>query len=270
MIKLFVCDVDNTLLHYRHGLPKANVEAIHLLQKAGITVALASGRILPGMTDLAKQLHLDRYGGYLIASNGSYVKSVKDGRVLKDDRIDLPALKSIVRMALDLGVHASVQQGDLLYYAGEDESIHYNRDIVGLNLKLGNPLDEALYEGSNKIEVTHFIHRDPVPFDQIIDALKDDYSLIRGHQAFLDVMPKGTSKATGMQSVMQDLGLEASEVAAIGDGENDRAMLKAAGLSATLSGAWASLEHEVDHVVAPVEQAGLASFAHLIIAKNAN
>jgi hydroxymethylpyrimidine pyrophosphatase-like HAD family hydrolase len=83
-------------------------------------------------------------------------------------------------------------------------------------------------------------------------------------------MPSGITKASGVAIVMKELHLKREEVAAIGDGENDRHMLQAAGLSATLANATVSLQADVDHVVASVEKAGLSHFAHLVLLKNAN
>lgn len=269
MIKLFVCDIDNTLLNQRVGLPQANLDAILSLQKAGVTVALASGRVSSGLSDLAEKLELKRFGGYVIAANGSYVKRMKDEEVLLDARIPLDRLMELTQEIRELGIHASIQQGDVLYYSVEDEAIRYNRGVIGLKTAEHFDLSSALIESSNKIEVTGFFNGDIEPFNRFVARHAEEYSLIRGRGTFLDVMPKGITKASGMAVVMKDLGLKASEVAAIGDGENDRAMLKAAGLSATLADARASLHEDVDHVVGTVEQAGLSHFAHLVLSKNA-
>lgn len=270
MIKLFVCDIDNTLISRHVGLPKANLAAILALQKSGVTVALASGRVSSGMLELAETLQLKHYGGYVIAANGAYVRSMKDDRILLNDLIDLPELKALTAEVQSLGIHASIQQGDILHYLFEDEAVMYDRDIIGLKVEGHQDLSAYLYEPSNKIEMSAWMDADPIPFDVFAARHHQQYSLIRGRGTFLDVMPKGVTKASGMAVVMKELGLELDEVAAIGDGENDRAMLQAAGLSATLVGAHASLHEDVDHVVAPAEQAGLSHFAHLVLSKNAN
>jgi Cof subfamily protein (haloacid dehalogenase superfamily) len=270
MIKLFVCDIDNTLLNKNVGLPQANLEAILALQKAGVIVALASGRINSGMVELSKELQLDQYGGYLIASNGAYVKSLSDGRILSNELIALDKLKEMADHIKRLGIHASIQQGDLLAYTVADEALSYDRDVIGLQVEQHDDLSSYLYEAANKVEVTGWFHGDEAPFDEFTKLYQNDYSLIRGRGTFLDVMPLGITKATGVAVVMKELHLKKEEVAAIGDGENDRHMLKAAGLSATLANARASLQEDVDHVVASVEQAGLSHFAHLVLLKNAN
>lgn len=270
MIKLFVCDIDNTLLNQTVGMPQANLEAILDLQKKGITVALASGRVSSGVLEVAQKLKLKEYGGYVIAANGAYVYSMKEDKILLNATIPLDELKLLADTAQELGMHVSIQQGSILTYTQEDDAVLYNKGVIKLTMEAHKQLSEALYEASNKIELTQWIDASGASFDVFTQRFQDRYSLIRGRKTFLDVMPIGVTKATGMAVVMKDLGLKADEVAAIGDGENDRAMLKAAGLSATLVNAKASIQAEVDHVVASVEHAGLSHFAHLVLSKNAN
>ncbi len=270
MIKLFVCDIDNTLLNQTVGMPQANLQAILDLQKTGVTVALASGRVSSGMLEVAQKLKLKEYGGYVIAANGAYVCSMKEDKILLNATIPLMELKQMADFAQELGIHVSIQQGSILTYTHEDDAVRYNKGVIKLTMEAHDPLSEALYESSNKVELTHWIEASGEPFDVFTQRFQDRYSLIRGRKTFLDVMPIGVTKATGMAVVMKELGLKANEVAAIGDGENDRAMLKAAGLSATLANAKASIQAEVDHVVASVEHAGLSHFAHLVLSKNAN
>lgn len=270
MIKLFVCDVDNTLLTHQARIPQENIDAILTLQKNGIVVALASGRIVPGMIDLAKRLQLKTYGGYLVASNGATVISLKDEKVLLDERISLDKLKEIAETAKKLGIHTHVQQGNTLYYTQENEALRYNRDIVGLQVKKQEDMTSILFESAPKVEITSWFQSDKKSFDEFFKRYEYEYTMIRGHRNFIDLTPLNVTKATGVAVIMKELGLKASEVAAIGDGENDRHMLRAAGLSATLANADLSLQSEVDHVVASVEQAGLSHFAHLVLAKNAN
>lgn len=270
MIKLFVCDIDNTLLSHAVGLPQANLDAMIQLQKTGVIVALASGRVSSGVLEVAHKLKLKEFGGYVIAANGAYVCSMKDDKILLNAQIPLDELKLMADEAQALDIHVSVQQGSIMMYTHEDEAIHYNKNVIKLTMIAQDKLSSALTEVSNKLELTQWMTSSGASLDVFTQRFQDRYSLIRGGKTFLDVMPKDVTKATGMAVVMNKLGLSTDEVAAIGDGENDRAMLKAAGLSATLANAKASIQAEVDHVVASVDHAGLSHFAHLVLSKNAN
>lgn len=48
-------------------------EALMDIQKRGHIVALASGRPTPGMGFIAKELELEKYGGYVMSFNGGKI-----------------------------------------------------------------------------------------------------------------------------------------------------------------------------------------------------
>ena len=85
MIKLFVSDIDWTLFDPISGkIPMINVQALTELQKSGVTLALASGRLLRATLEIAHMLHMDEYGGYIISSNGASVINVSTHTKIKD------------------------------------------------------------------------------------------------------------------------------------------------------------------------------------------
>jgi hydroxymethylpyrimidine pyrophosphatase-like HAD family hydrolase len=51
------------------------------------------------------------------------------------------------------------------------------------------------------------------------------YPLFRWYKLSLDVVPSGASKARGVESILNFLGLSPSEAVAFGDALNDRGML---------------------------------------------
>jgi len=82
---------------------------------------------------------------------------------------------------------------------------------------------------------------------------------------YMDCASLGQSKLNGVKILANELGFSMDEVAAIGDGENDRSMLEGVGLSATLENAHVSIQALVDHVVPHVKEAGVARFAQMIM-----
>lgn len=72
-IKVLVCDLDGTLLQPSGGTKVSErvAQALIELQQKGITLILNSARILHGILPLAQQVQMDRYGGYIIAQNGT-------------------------------------------------------------------------------------------------------------------------------------------------------------------------------------------------------
>jgi len=63
--RMIALDLDGTLTDSRKEIPEPTLHALLEIQKQGFTVVLASGRPTPGMTHLARKLHLEKYGNEL-------------------------------------------------------------------------------------------------------------------------------------------------------------------------------------------------------------
>ncbi|MGP8075311.1 MAG: HAD family hydrolase [Thermoplasmata archaeon] len=74
------------------------------------------------------------------------------------------------------------------------------------------------------------------------------------------ILPKGVSKATGMQLALAALRLPGGRYAAIGDGENDLPLLRAATISAAVHNAHPRVRTSVDYVCRASYGAGVAEF----------
>ena len=68
--KAIALDLDGTLTDHNKKLPEANKEAVWAAIDKDVTVILASGRPLFGITPIADELELDKRGGYILAYNG--------------------------------------------------------------------------------------------------------------------------------------------------------------------------------------------------------
>jgi hydroxymethylpyrimidine pyrophosphatase-like HAD family hydrolase len=62
------------------------------------------------------------------------------------------------------------------------------------------------------------------------------------------VLPTGVNKATGLAAALEELGVDASEVAGVGDAENDHSLLDACGLGAAVANALPVLKARADVV----------------------
>ena len=70
MIKLFVSDLDGTMLSNSKTISEENKSAVIEAQKMGVKVILATGRGMDSTIAYAKELQMDKYGGYLVLNNG--------------------------------------------------------------------------------------------------------------------------------------------------------------------------------------------------------
>jgi len=268
MLKLFVCDIDNTLFDQKIGIPLANIEAIQTLHKAGIPVALASGRSYNAMKIVVEQLKLHEHTSYIIASNGAHVLETKTLKVLYHQTHSVEALKRYAQGAVELGIDFACEQNDILYHTHDNESVRYERELCQIKTALFTQLDEQIHQPVSKIMMQVSPGSLGIEIDQFVERYQDEVACERFHQTYMDVIPKGNSKLTGVDVILNELRLKRDEVAAIGDGENDRVLLSHVGFSAAPSNAKADIQASVDCVVASAKDAGVAQFIKMILLKN--
>lgn len=75
--EMLVLDLDGTLTNSRKEITEPTRNALIKIQEEGKKVVLASGRPINGVLPLAKELHLDRFGSYILSYNGPALPAVQ-------------------------------------------------------------------------------------------------------------------------------------------------------------------------------------------------
>jgi hydroxymethylpyrimidine pyrophosphatase-like HAD family hydrolase len=82
---------------------------------------------------------------------------------------------------------------------------------------------------------------------------------------YLEVLPVGVNKAKALGILSETLGLELSQVAAIGDAPNDLEMLKEVGLPIAMGNASSEVKAAAEWVVGTNDEAGVAQAARRLL-----
>lgn len=99
---------------------------------------------------------------------------------------------------------------------------------------------------------------------RLIDARGLELAIILNKGAAM-ILPRGVDKATGLRAALARLALEPSAAVAVGDAENDIAMLRLAGLGAAVANALAPVKDAADLVLTGERGAGVAELVqHLL------
>ena len=72
------------------------------------------------------------------------------------------------------------------------------------------------------------------------------------------MIPKDGGKVAGIRQILQHVHISREEIMAFGDGDNDKDMLRYAGIGVAMGNADASVKQQADHVTADVDQDGVA------------
>lgn len=89
--------------------------------------------------------------------------------------------------------------------------------------------------------------------------------MVRSQDNILEILPKGVSKASALRELVEDLGLSADQVMAIGDAPNDIEMLNYAGLGVAMGNASETIKRLADQVTVTNDEAGVAQAIHQFV-----
>ena len=121
-VKLFVSDLDGTMLPNGNVVSAENIAAVQCAVRAGITVTIATGRMFEAALPVAEALGVDVP---IIAYNGALIKS-PSGHVYEEYALDPSLARDIISFAQARGWYIqSYSRGVLRYAAACEESRFY-------------------------------------------------------------------------------------------------------------------------------------------------
>ncbi|MDO5059181.1 MAG: HAD hydrolase family protein, partial [Neisseria sp.] len=92
---------------------------------------------------------------------------------------------------------------------------------------------------------------------EIEPGLPRNIKTVRWHREAVDLLDKAGSKARGIQTVLDTLGLTMADAMAFGDGLNDREMLGAVGFGVAMGNAEAELKAVADYIAPAAADDGI-------------
>lgn len=84
-IKVLALDLDGTLTNTKKEITPRTRAALRRAAEAGVRIVLASGRPTVGVQYLAKELELDKLGGYILSYNGGCIVDCATGAVVAQE-----------------------------------------------------------------------------------------------------------------------------------------------------------------------------------------
>ena len=262
--KLVALDVDGTLFAAGHGVARNTVDesispavrqAVDRAIAAGAHVVLATGRSTFGITRVLDMLELPRVSAekvLSVASNGSVTFAYPPVEVLTTVTFDA---SDVVRQLLEHVPHALVAVEEI--GVGYRVNRHFPEGEITGQMILQS-VDELVAE-----PVTRVVIRDPDATAEEFIELAERLGLhginyYIGWTAWLDLAPQGVSKASGLESICERLGVGADEVLAIGDGRNDVEMIEWAARGVAMGQAPLEVQEAADFVTETVLEDGVA------------
>lgn len=93
---------------------------------------------------------------------------------------------------------------------------------------------------------------------EVYEKLHDRMDVYRSEPFFLEILPKGINKATGLAKLLDTLGATRDELIAFGDGYNDISMIEYAGLGVAMGNAFDKVKESADIIAPDNDEDGIA------------
>ena len=264
--KLICLDLDGTLLNSKSQVCHVTKTALLKLEKKGVRIAIVTGRATFEAMHYASEISESTY---FIGANGAFVGAQNlenpifekgfsiEQRVELNEIVKKYRLKPVYSMRNEMKV-----TGILPYLLFRRHTTKDRGSKRAAHLHYLSPFHKLKFT----ISIKEALHK-CVFFFANIDKMKQIELQLREHASFetvvtssrvIEVTPVGINKAYGIKQLIQYLGIEAKDVIAFGDSENDLEMIKFAGCGVAMGNATDQLKKHANYITKKNDDAGIA------------
>ena len=255
-IKLFVTDLDGTLLPSGAEVPRRNIEAAQRAVRAGVTVTIATGRMYRAALPVARALGVDVP---IITYNGAVIKSVS-GKVYDENFLPPDVVGEVLSFCRARAWHVQLYADDVLYFAEHDayaEADEENQALRGETVGWDGLAAHAEHV-AKLLVISDGAEQTAERVAALNEAFGGRMQAMRSNPAYTEVVVPGVTKASALKKLASMLSVPLDAVMAIGDSNNDLPMLQAAGHSVAMGNALPEVKAVCEFSVGTCEEGGFA------------
>ena len=230
MIKIFISDLDGTLIYKakNHVKPnRANVKALKKLESKNIKLAVATGRLEKSIKEVEKNLKIPLYK---ISVNGAVISDI-DNKVIHESFLARDTVRAIIKK-----LEKRYMKDIYFYVLVTDKDNNYFRSGIFIS-KIANLLYKKrfnarylakkhlrllLSEREKVLKVNIVTEKDKK--SGILEEMQGEFAeseiFITGSRS-VEIGPENNSKGTAVLRLLEYLGISPDEAAYIGDSYND-------------------------------------------------
>lgn len=263
-IKLIAIDMDGTALTSDKIISERTVAAIKSAIARGVAVVPATGRVAKM---LPKQIVSTQGIRYALTANGALILDLASNTPIYTNLISIEASVKILNFLFQYGLLAEAYCGGVSFAdKAEFDGLRdcnlpkFFYDYVLKSQTFVGNLPEYIKQQNRPLEKINL----PYVPEEFREKLKnqidgmDEYSVTTSDKMNLEINSATASKGDGLKHLCAILGVPQQQVMAIGDDENDRSMLKFAGLSVVMGNGLDSLKGTADFVTETNDNDGVA------------
>ena len=276
-IKLVALDLDGTLFDNSSRISKRNLTAIRSITDKGIHVVISTGRPFEGIPfDQIKGTGIN----YAITANGSGIYEISTGKCLYENAMDEELVTPILNFLLTRDIHMDAFIGGKGYTPIQcvetAQKLTVPSSIKNYVITTRTRLDNILqFIHENQLKVQKMtLNFYPAADGTLIDretvrkflVSNPSITTVCGGYNNLEFTRADANKGVGLRKLAEILGVNPDATMAIGDTENDLAIIEAAGIGVAMGNATDAVKARADYVTTTNTKDGVAAaIEHFIL-----
>lgn len=276
-IKLVALDLDGTLFDNSSRISKRNLTAIRSITDKGIHVVISTGRPFEGIPfDQIKGTGIN----YAITANGSGIYEISTGKCLYENAMDEELVTPILNFLLTRDIHMDAFIGGKGYTPVQcvetAQKLTVPSSIKNYIITTRTRLDNILqFIHENQLKVQKMtLNFYPAADGTLIDretvrkflVSNPSITTVCGGYNNLEFTRADANKGVGLRKLTEILGVNPDATMAIGDTENDLAIIEAAGIGVAMGNATDAVKARADYVTTTNTKDGVAAaIEHFIL-----
>ena len=276
-IKLVALDLDGTLFDNSSHISERNLTAIRSITDKGIHVVISTGRPFEGIPfDQIKGTGIN----YAITANGSGIYEISTGKCLYENAMDEELVTPILNFLLTRDIHMDAFIGGKGYTPVQcvetAQKLTVPSSIKNYIITTRTRLDNILqFIHKNQLKVQKMtLNFYPAADGTLIDretvrkflVSNPSITTVCGGYNNLEFTRADANKGVGLRKLAEILGVNLDATMAIGDTENDLAIIEAAGIGVAMGNATDAVKARADYVTTTNTKDGVAAaIEHFIL-----
>ena len=276
-IKLVALVLDGTLFDNSSRISKRNLTAIRSITDKGIHVVISTGRPFEGIPfDQIKGTGIN----YAITANGSGIYEISTGKCLYENAMDEELVTPILNFLLTRDIHMDAFIGGKGYTPIQcvetAQKLTVPSSIKNYIITTRTRLDNILqFIHENQLKVQKMtLNFYPAADGTLIDretvrkflVSNPSITTVCGGYNNLEFTRADANKGVGLRKLAEILGVNPDATMAIGDTENDLAIIEAAGIGVAMGNATDAVKARADYVTTTNTKDGVAAaIEHFIL-----
>ncbi|MDE7336806.1 MAG: Cof-type HAD-IIB family hydrolase [Clostridia bacterium] len=259
--KAIFCDFDGTIYRSDHKISQATKEAVKKYVDAGGKFVISTGRLFSAIYPKTQELGLD---ADVIVYQGAGIYDIKTKKQIfgqffnREDAVN--ALKYIEALGSDNYVPL-VYINDICHAQSGNEYVEEFVKICNISYKTtGIPLSEYVANCKDKpVKVLALMQSELC--DEFISQSAEKFTglaFMRSHACVVEIITKGINKGLAISWLCDKYGISTDEAIAMGDSENDIAMIEAAGMGVAMGNAMPKVKQVADFIADTNDNDGVA------------